>query len=45
MPPMAFKGLVTKAGYMNKTVTVTVSRFVVHRTTKKVRPASVLVLP
>ncbi|TFY50157.1 hypothetical protein EVJ58_g11162, partial [Rhodofomes roseus] len=30
MPPMAFTGLVTKAGCMNKTVTVTVSRFVLH---------------
>ncbi|KZT68517.1 nucleic acid-binding protein [Daedalea quercina L-15889] len=30
MPPMAFTGLVTKVGFMNKTATVTVSRFVTH---------------
>ncbi|KAH9911855.1 uncharacterized protein B0H18DRAFT_961574 [Fomitopsis serialis] len=30
MPPMAFTGLVTKVGCMNKTATVTVSRFVLH---------------
>ncbi|KAF5374838.1 hypothetical protein D9758_000396 [Tetrapyrgos nigripes] len=35
MPPMAFQGLVTKAGFMNKTVTVTVSRWMVHPVTKK----------
>lgn len=37
MPPMALTGIVTKAGFMNKTATVTVSRFVVHKTTRKVR--------
>ncbi|KAG6832305.1 hypothetical protein H0H92_003538 [Tricholoma furcatifolium] len=35
MPPMAFTGIVTKAGYMNKTVTVTVSRWVIHKLTGK----------
>ncbi|EIM87485.1 nucleic acid-binding protein, partial [Stereum hirsutum FP-91666 SS1] len=35
MPPMALTGIVTKAGFMNKTATVTVSRFVVHKTTRK----------
>jgi len=35
MPPMALKGIVTKAGVMNKTVTVTVSRFMIHPLTKK----------
>jgi len=35
MPPMAFKGLVTKAGFMNKTATVTVSRWVIHKPTGK----------
>ncbi|KAF5312760.1 hypothetical protein D9619_003000 [Psilocybe cf. subviscida] len=35
MPPMAFQGIVTKAGYMNKTVTVTVSRWVIHKLTGK----------
>ncbi|KAF8078743.1 nucleic acid-binding protein [Lyophyllum atratum] len=35
MPPMAFNGIVTKAGFMNKTVTVTVSRWVVHKLTGK----------
>ena len=36
MPPMAFTGVVTKAGYMRKTVTVTVNRFQVHPKTQKV---------
>lgn len=35
MPPMAFMGLVTKVGCMNKTATVTVSRWVVHPRTNK----------
>ncbi|EPS95808.1 hypothetical protein FOMPIDRAFT_1101779, partial [Fomitopsis schrenkii] len=30
MPPMAFTGFVTKVGFMSKTATVTVSRFVTH---------------
>lgn len=37
MPPMAFMGVVTKVGCMNKTATVTVSRLVAHRRTGKVR--------
>lgn len=37
MPPMAFQGLVTKAGFMNKTATVSVSRWVFHKITGKVR--------
>ncbi|KAF8634414.1 hypothetical protein AX15_000865 [Amanita polypyramis BW_CC] len=35
MPPMAFRGVVTKAGFMNKTVTVSVSRWVLHKLTGK----------
>jgi len=35
MPPMAFQGIVTKAGFMNKTATVTVSRWVMHKLTGK----------
>lgn len=35
MPPMAFQGLVTKVGFMNKTATVTVSRWAVHKLTGK----------
>ncbi|KAF8640813.1 hypothetical protein AX17_000462 [Amanita inopinata Kibby_2008] len=35
MPPMAFQGIVTKAGFMNKTATVTVSRWVMHKITGK----------
>ncbi|KAF8229764.1 nucleic acid-binding protein [Tricholoma matsutake] len=35
MPPMAFTGIVTKAGCMNKTATVTVSRWVIHKITGK----------
>ncbi|KAI6153721.1 hypothetical protein BKA82DRAFT_4093335 [Pisolithus tinctorius] len=35
MPPMAFTGTVTKVGWMNKTATVTVSRFVIHKVTGK----------
>ena len=33
---MALTGVVTKAGFMQKTVTVTVSRWMVHRKTHKV---------
>ncbi|KAF5385310.1 hypothetical protein D9615_001417 [Tricholomella constricta] len=35
MPPMGFNGIVTKAGFMDKTVTVTVSRWVIHKLTGK----------
>ncbi|KAF9462118.1 hypothetical protein BDZ94DRAFT_1261986 [Collybia nuda] len=35
MPPMALNGVVTKAGFMEKTVTVTVSRWVIHKLTGK----------
>lgn len=35
MPPMAFTGQVTKVGCMNKTATVTVSRWAVHPRTRK----------
>ncbi|KAI0337262.1 nucleic acid-binding protein [Trametopsis cervina] len=35
MPPASFMGLVTKCGAMNKTVTVTVSRTIVHKKTGK----------
>lgn len=35
MPPMAFTGIVTKVGVMNKTATVTVSRLVAHPRTGK----------
>ncbi|TRM56249.1 hypothetical protein BD626DRAFT_520483, partial [Schizophyllum amplum] len=35
MPAMAFRGLVTKTGVMNKTATVTVSRWVKHQLTGK----------
>ncbi|KAF9076160.1 hypothetical protein BDP27DRAFT_1210940 [Rhodocollybia butyracea] len=35
MPPMAFRGLVTKVGFMNKTATVTVTRWVAHKITRK----------
>jgi len=35
MPPMAFKGIVTKVGVMKKTATVTVSRWVIHKQTGK----------
>lgn len=38
MPPMSFNGIVTKAGFMNKTATVTVSRQIIHKLTGKVRP-------
>lgn len=37
MPPMSFFGVVTKAGFMNKTATVTVSRWVIDAKTGKVR--------
>ncbi|KAI0363547.1 nucleic acid-binding protein, partial [Pilatotrama ljubarskyi] len=35
MPPMSFVGQVTKVGFMNKTATVTVSRFIFHPKTGK----------
>ncbi|KAL4244188.1 universal ribosomal protein uS17 family protein [Abortiporus biennis] len=35
MPPMSFIGTVTKVGFMNKTATVTVSRWVTHPRTHK----------
>ncbi|KAE9408217.1 nucleic acid-binding protein [Gymnopus androsaceus JB14] len=35
MPPMAFRGLVTKVGFMDKTATVTVTRWVAHKLTTK----------
>ncbi|KAL7278827.1 hypothetical protein ACG7TL_007844 [Trametes sanguinea] len=35
MPPMSFVGQVTKVGFMNKTATVTVSRFIFHSKTGK----------
>ncbi|KAH9974093.1 hypothetical protein BGW80DRAFT_1205362 [Lactifluus volemus] len=35
MPPMSFFGTVTKAGFMNKTATVTVSRWVIDNKTGK----------
>ncbi|KAH8091736.1 nucleic acid-binding protein [Cristinia sonorae] len=35
MPPMSFTGVVTKVGAMQKTATVTVSRWVVHERTRK----------
>ncbi|KAI0325979.1 nucleic acid-binding protein [Cubamyces sp. BRFM 1775] len=35
MPPMSLIGQVTKVGFMNKTATVTVSRFIVHPKTGK----------
>ncbi|TEB39025.1 polyamine transporter 1 [Coprinellus micaceus] len=35
MPPMTLNGVVTKAGFMNKTATVLVSRFVSHKLTGK----------
>ncbi|KAJ7596920.1 hypothetical protein C8J56DRAFT_918657 [Mycena floridula] len=35
MPPLTLRGLVTKAGLMNKTVTVSVTRFKLHPVTKK----------
>jgi hypothetical protein len=34
---MSFFGVVTKAGFMNKTATVTVSRWVIDAKTGKVR--------
>ena len=36
MPPMSFVGVVTKAGFMKKTATVTVSRCVIDKRTGKV---------
>ncbi|OCH88836.1 nucleic acid-binding protein [Obba rivulosa] len=35
MPPLALTGIVTKAGVMHKTATVTVSRILVHSRTGK----------
>ncbi|KAI0698643.1 hypothetical protein C8Q76DRAFT_589335, partial [Earliella scabrosa] len=35
MPPMSLIGQVTKVGFMNKTATVTVSRYVFHPKTGK----------
>ncbi|KAI8996216.1 hypothetical protein BD414DRAFT_533930 [Trametes punicea] len=35
MPPMSLVGQVTKVGFMNKTATVTVSRFILHPKTGK----------
>ncbi|KII93809.1 hypothetical protein PLICRDRAFT_171516 [Plicaturopsis crispa FD-325 SS-3] len=35
MPPLQLTGIVTKAGYMNKTVTVTVKRWIEHSKTGK----------
>ncbi|KAI0293917.1 hypothetical protein BC826DRAFT_358330 [Russula brevipes] len=35
MPPMSFFGVVTKAGFMKKTATVTVSRWVIDKKTGK----------
>jgi hypothetical protein len=37
MPPISFLGVVTKAGFMHKTATVTVSRWVIDTKTGKVR--------
>lgn len=37
MPPLALQGIVTKVGFMEKTATVTVSSFIVHKLTGKVR--------
>ena len=37
MPPLSFFGVVTKAGFMNKTASVTVSRWVIDAKTGKVR--------
>ncbi|KAJ7275163.1 hypothetical protein B0H12DRAFT_1066110 [Mycena haematopus] len=35
MPPLALRGVVTKVGFMNKTATVLVSRWAVHKATGK----------
>ncbi|KIY50585.1 nucleic acid-binding protein [Fistulina hepatica ATCC 64428] len=35
MPPMALRGIVTKVGVMNKTATVTVTRYALHKLTGK----------
>ncbi|EUC56519.1 30S ribosomal protein S17 [Rhizoctonia solani AG-3 Rhs1AP] len=40
MPPMILKGIVTKAGFMAKTATVTVTRMVEHPRTHKVIASS-----
>jgi small subunit ribosomal protein S17 len=37
MPPMSLLGVVTKAGFMNKTATVVVSRWAIDTKTGKVR--------
>ena len=42
MPPMAFTGMVTKVGFMNKTATVTVSRYMLHKITGKVIVARIV---
>ena len=36
MPPITMQGVVTKVGYMNKTATVTVTRWIMHPRTRKV---------
>ena len=45
MPPMSFLGMVTKAGFMKKTATVTVSRWVIDKKTGKVRGRPIIVFP
>ncbi|KAK7064324.1 polyamine transporter 1 [Favolaschia claudopus] len=35
MPPLALRGIVTKVGFMQKTATVVVSRWAVHKVTGK----------
>ncbi|KAJ7103648.1 hypothetical protein B0H15DRAFT_813043 [Mycena belliarum] len=35
MPPLALRGIVTKVGFMDKTATVVVSRWAVHKLTGK----------
>ncbi|KAJ7357245.1 hypothetical protein DFH08DRAFT_851452 [Mycena albidolilacea] len=35
MPPLALRGIVTKVGFMNRTATVLVSRWAVHKITGK----------
>lgn len=42
--PMAFKGVVTKVGFMNKTATVTVTRNTVDKKTQKVRVPPLLII-
>ena len=38
MPPMSFVGQVTKVGFMNKTATITIPRYIFHPKTGKVCP-------